>query len=60
MTSPATTLHHGEFQNEPFTDFSKPENRAAMEAALKKVKSEFGREYPIWLGGQKVTTAEKK
>ena len=36
MTSPATTLHRGEFQNEPFTDFSKPENRAAMEAALKE------------------------
>ena len=59
MTSPATTLHRGEFHNEPFTDFSKPENRAAMEAALKKVKSEFGREYPLVIGGQKITTAEK-
>ena len=59
MTSPATTLHRGEFQNEPFIDFSKPENRAAMEAALKKVKGEFGREYPLVIGGQKITTAEK-
>src|SRR5438045_8334067 len=31
-----------------------------MEDALKKVKSEFGREYPMWLGGQKVTTPEKR
>src|SRR5690242_6195776 len=27
-----------------------------MEEALKKVKSEFGREYPIWLGGHKDAT----
>jgi 1-pyrroline-5-carboxylate dehydrogenase len=59
MTSPATTLHRGEFQNEPFTDFTKPENRAAMEATLKRVKSEFGREYPLVIGGEKITTAEK-
>jgi len=59
MTSPATTLHRGEFHNEPFTDFSKPENRAAMEAALQKVKSEFGREYPLVIGGEKIITAEK-
>src|SRR5437762_7470912 len=31
-----------------------------MEDALKKVKSEFGREYPMWLGGQKVTTPDKR
>jgi 1-pyrroline-5-carboxylate dehydrogenase len=49
-----------EFTNEPFIDFSKPENRKAMEAALKKVASEFGKEYPIWLNGQRVTTAEKR
>jgi len=49
-----------EFTNEPFIDFFKPENRKAMEAALKKVASEFGKEYPIWLNGQRVTTAEKR
>ena len=38
MTSPATTLQRGEFQNEPFIDFSKPENRKAMEDALAQVK----------------------
>jgi len=45
--------------NEPFVDFSKPENRTAMEAALKKVAGEFGREYPMYIGGEKVTSAEK-
>ena len=59
MTSPATSLHRGEFQNEPFVDFTKPENRAAMEAALKQVKGMFGREYPLVIGGQKITTTEK-
>src|SRR5260370_29271051 len=44
-----------EFRNEPLTDFSKPENRSAMEAALQKVKSEFGREYPLVIGGERIT-----
>jgi len=30
-----------------------------MEAALKKVAGEFGREYPMYIGGEKVTSAEK-
>src|SRR3989454_1644482 len=60
MATAEQKLHLTEFANEPFIDFSKPENRKRMEEALKKVKSEFGREYPIWLGGKKVTTAEKR
>src|SRR4029077_14951022 len=44
----------------PFIDFSKAENRGRMEEALKKVKAEFGREYPMWLNGQKVVTADKR
>jgi len=34
------------FRNEPFTDFSLPGNKAAMEAALAKVKAQLGRDYP--------------
>ena len=45
-----------EFRNEPFTDFSRPENRTAMEAALVKVKSELGRKYPVVVGGEKIFT----
>lgn len=59
MATAEAKLHKPEFTNEPFVDFSKPENCAAMEAALKKVAAEFGREYPMYIGGQKVTTAEK-
>jgi 1-pyrroline-5-carboxylate dehydrogenase len=59
MTSPAATLHREEFQNEPFIDFSTPENRKATEAALAQVKGMLGREYPLVIGGEKITTAEK-
>ncbi|MCU1244934.1 MAG: delta-1-pyrroline-5-carboxylate dehydrogenase, partial [Acidobacteria bacterium] len=44
-----------EFRNEALTDFSKPENKAAMEAALQKVKEEFGRDYPLVIGGERIT-----
>jgi 1-pyrroline-5-carboxylate dehydrogenase len=59
MTSPATNMHLSEFKNEPLTDFSKPENRKAMEAALKKVAGELDREYPLLIGGEKILTKEK-
>lgn len=48
-----------EFRNEPFTDFSKPENAAAMEAAIEKVRGELGREYPIIIGGEKIALGDK-
>ena len=44
-----------EFKNEPLTDFSQPEHKAAMEAALETVKGELGREYPIVIGGEHIT-----
>ena len=45
--------------NEEFIDFSKTENRKAMEAAIAQVKSQLGREYPLTIGGQNVTTTDK-
>ena len=48
-----------EFRNEPFTDFSKPENAEAMKAALEKVKSELGREYPVVINGEKISIDSK-
>src|SRR5258706_7936099 len=59
MATAEVKLKKTEFTNEPFVNFSKPENKAAMEAALKKVASEFGREYSMYIGGQEVKTAEK-
>jgi len=47
------------FKNEPFTDFSKPENRKKMEKALAKVESELGKEYDIIIGGERIKTNEK-
>jgi 1-pyrroline-5-carboxylate dehydrogenase len=58
MTSPATTIQRGEFHNEPFIDFSKPENRKSMDDALTYVKSQFGREYPLIIGGDKIKLTE--
>src|ERR1700694_2143398 len=60
MATAEQTVHVSEVTNEPFIDFSKPENRSRMEEALKKVKAEFGRDYPMWLNGQKVITREKR
>ncbi|MCZ6490442.1 MAG: L-glutamate gamma-semialdehyde dehydrogenase [Acidobacteria bacterium] len=48
-----------EFRNEPFTDFSRPENRSAMQAAVEKVRGQLGREYDLIIGGKKIRTAEK-
>jgi 1-pyrroline-5-carboxylate dehydrogenase len=48
-----------EFHNEPFTDFTKEENAQAMRNAIQKVKSELGREYPLVIGGERITTESK-
>jgi 1-pyrroline-5-carboxylate dehydrogenase len=48
-----------EFRNEPFTDFSKEENAQAMRDAIEKVKSQLGREYPLVIGGERITTDSK-
>ena len=60
MATADAKLHVTEFTNEPFIDFSNPDNRKMMEEALKKVKGEFGQEYPIWIAGKKVVTEKKR
>ncbi|MBX3300262.1 MAG: L-glutamate gamma-semialdehyde dehydrogenase [Acidobacteria bacterium] len=47
------------FRNEPFTDFTQAENAEAMLAALDKVQSELGREYPISINGEKIRLEHK-
>jgi len=47
------------YTHEPFTDFTVEENKRAMEEALKKVESDFGKEYPLIIGGERVTTDDK-
>jgi 1-pyrroline-5-carboxylate dehydrogenase len=59
MAAAKSRAHRRPFSNEPLTDFSKPANRKAMQAALRKVASELGREYPLWIGGREVRTEDK-
>src|SRR6516165_5217654 len=60
MATAEAKLHVPEFTNEPFIDFSNADNRKKMEDELKKVRAEFGHEYPMWIAGQKVVTTGKK
>jgi len=46
------------FRNEALADFSLPDNRRAMQDALAKVRSEFGREYKLRLAGESVATGD--
>ncbi|MEQ1921515.1 MAG: L-glutamate gamma-semialdehyde dehydrogenase [Pyrinomonadaceae bacterium] len=48
-----------EFRNEPFVDYSQPENAEAMRAAIDKVRGELGREYPILINGEKISLEAK-
>jgi 1-pyrroline-5-carboxylate dehydrogenase len=48
-----------EFRNEPYTDFSQPANRSAMEEALRQVRSQFGREYRLRIGGEFISTGDR-
>jgi 1-pyrroline-5-carboxylate dehydrogenase len=48
-----------EFRNEPFTDFSKEENRAAFAVALAKVESQLGKEYDLIIGSERIKTEKK-
>ena len=48
-----------DFKNEPFTDFSKPENAEAMRTAIEKVRSELGREYPTVINGEHISLPDK-
>src|SRR6266852_9557871 len=45
-----------EFRNEPLTDFSKEENAQAMRAAIEKVKTQLGDQYPLVIGGERIKT----
>jgi RHH-type proline utilization regulon transcriptional repressor/proline dehydrogenase/delta 1-pyrroline-5-carboxylate dehydrogenase len=47
------------FSNQPPVDFTVAENRAAMQEALASVRSQFGRHFPLFLGGQVIETPEQ-
>src|SRR6266404_5354990 len=57
MATAETKPQVSEFLNEPFIDFSRVENKARMEEALKKVAAELGREYPMYIGYSRPSSA---
>lgn len=44
------------YRNEPFTDFSDPAAAEAYRAALEQVRPHLGRDWPLVIGGERVTT----
>lgn len=47
------------FKNHPLTDFSIGSNREMMFAALEKIRSELGREYPLIINNKAILTDDK-
>jgi RHH-type proline utilization regulon transcriptional repressor/proline dehydrogenase/delta 1-pyrroline-5-carboxylate dehydrogenase len=44
------------FENEPFSDFTRESVRQAFIDAVREVRSQLGREYPLVIGGKEVRT----
>ncbi len=47
------------FKNEPYLDFSKPENAAAAKAAWEKIRADLGKEYDLLVAGERWKSTEK-
>ncbi len=47
------------FRNEPYTDFSLPDNTAAYRDALARVRQRLGRHWPLVIRGEKVESVKK-
>jgi 1-pyrroline-5-carboxylate dehydrogenase len=48
-----------EYKHEPFTDFTLEENNNEFKKALEVVQAELGKDYPLVIGGESITTTEK-
>ncbi len=57
VATPPTTL--APFVNEPYIDFTRPENAQQMRRALEKVRSQFGKEYDLLIAGERRTASAK-
>lgn len=47
------------FRNHPPVDFARDENRQKMQAALARVREQFGKHFPLVIDGDEVETPEK-
>ncbi|MBI4238075.1 MAG: L-glutamate gamma-semialdehyde dehydrogenase [Deltaproteobacteria bacterium] len=48
-----------EFANEPATNFNEPASAQTMRDALVQAQREFGKEYPLLIGGEPIKTGQK-
>ncbi|MBP89783.1 MAG: 1-pyrroline-5-carboxylate dehydrogenase [Planctomycetaceae bacterium] len=55
----ATDNLNATFENHPPIDFAEANNRLAMREALQSVLSKLGHDYPLVIGGEKVSSSEK-
>lgn len=56
LSEDATLMAPLQFRNQPPVDFSLPENRAAMEAAIESVREQLGTVYPLVIAGEPIET----
>ncbi len=49
----------GKFENEALVDFKQEDNQVKLKAALNAVKAEFGKDYPLIIGGERVWSENK-
>ncbi|MBT2736069.1 L-glutamate gamma-semialdehyde dehydrogenase [Bacillus sp. ISL-7] len=47
------------YTHEPFTNFADEKNKLAFQDALAYVQSQLGKDYPVVIGGESITTEEK-
>ncbi|MHA6252587.1 L-glutamate gamma-semialdehyde dehydrogenase [Oceanobacillus sp. CAU 1775] len=47
------------YKHEPFTDFTQEDNKKKILDAFKQIESDFGKEYPLVVGGERITTEDK-
>ncbi|MGH9629166.1 MAG: L-glutamate gamma-semialdehyde dehydrogenase [Bryobacteraceae bacterium] len=59
MSTADTLITLPPFRNEPYTDFSLPDNKRAMEEALSRVRKDLGREYELLVAGERIATGDK-
>lgn len=48
-----------DYRPEPFTNFKDEQNKQEFEAALRQVEQELGKDYPLIINGERITTEEK-
>jgi RHH-type proline utilization regulon transcriptional repressor/proline dehydrogenase/delta 1-pyrroline-5-carboxylate dehydrogenase len=58
-TPPTRARFEPEYRNEALADFALAANRQAMTDALRQVRQQFGRSYPLWVDGKAVETNEQ-